>query len=191
MSYGGAEGFNAEGDTPSFIVAANNGFRAWRMPNIATGRLHSLCMSHEWHPGINRCNCGAPGPGSTWGYQMAGNAPCEHPTKNCSHGFYAYYAEDYYMDGAYNTGPRVNGLLEGFGHCVIGSKGFRAQFGIISAIVEPYTITDRWLEQHDLNADEAQALVRAGIEHAYPSVPIFPNVAAMLAVIPLKGRPAA
>lgn len=180
MAYYGAEGFNAEKDGPEYIITANNGFRAWRMQG--NGRLISLTMQHEWSPGKQVCNCPI-------GVSLTFH-PDPFPTKKCSHGFYAYYGENYYNREYYvSSSPIVNGIMEGWGRCVIGERGFRSQFGAITAFIEPFEISEAWLKGRDLGGVDPQDWVRANLEKNFPSVPIFPSVEQALAIIPLRGKP--
>ena len=176
MPYHGASGFNAEPDGPNFIITANNGFRAWRMLDVETGTLTSLIRQHVWTPGKQTCNCGSDEPPVSmwlWGHHVlpVTSTDCEYPTKDCSHGFYAYYDEAYYRDVINVREPIVNGLMEGWGRCVIGPKGFRSQYATISAFVEPFELPDEWLANSGYYEQEARDLIRAGLEKAYPTVP--------------------
>lgn len=86
----------------------------------------------------------------------------------CACGFYAY------MDGRndYKQRGRVAGVVEGYGTCTVGTRGFRAAKVRVAALIKPgpkFHADGRW-----------DRLVSN-----YPDVPVFANKAAALAEFPL------
>ena len=161
----GAQGFNGD-----IIVAQNHGFRAFRFTPSA--ELLSLVYDYPWTPGVNRSVCAI---GTAW------NKPgrqCPFPNKRCSHGFYAYYGEDYYPSHVDpSDGLAINGVINGYGRCVIGDKGYRSEYADIVALIRPH--------------GSPLAVSRAcfELERKFPTVPIFDSALELKAAIPLPGRP--
>lgn len=178
--YNGAAGFNG-----NIVIARNHGFRAFRFH--PEGRLSSLVFTQcSWQPGVNHAVH------EHRGFIKPGRKPsnCPFPNKGCSHGFYAYYGEDYFERGHYNNGTvRVDGVIDGFGRCVIGDKGYRSEYAVIIAFVKPYTIAGDYQRAVDLEDHDIDRLVTAYLEDAFPAVPIFDSIADLKALIPLDGRP--
>jgi len=93
-----------------------------------------------------------------------------HPAgvKDCVCGFYAYF------DGsnAYHTGHTVAAIIEGYGRCTIGTRGFRAEKArLVALIVKPKRASE---------PDIARML------RAYQGVPVYASKKAALAEHPLS-----
>lgn len=162
----GAAGFNGD-----IQVAQNHGFRAFRYNLDDT--LTSLVYDYEWVDGVNRAVCA-----TTPNWDKPARS-CPFPNKRCSHGFYAYYGEDYYPVSDEEDGVVVHGIIDGFGRCVIGDKGYRSEYATLVAFLRP--------QQNGSRVTAAD--VCAALERKYPTVPIFDNVLELKAAIPLPGRP--
>lgn len=179
-NFNGAAGFNG-----NIVVARNHGFRAFRYH--PEGRLSSLVFDKaNWTAGVNHAVH------LNRGFQSRPeqSSTCPFPHKGCSHGFYAYYDEDYFEPTMYNSGSvRIDGVIDGFGRCVIGDKGYRAEYAVIIAFVKPYTIACDFQRKINLEADEIERLVTKFLEEKFPAAPIFDSVDDLKAVIPLDGRP--
>lgn len=213
MAFSGAAGFNVSDDFPEWVVAENNGFRIWTVINPDEGRIASTNWACEWEPGINRAECLAgikyvdtkqcqedfhP---DHWKHtpECPRRDKCENPNSGCSCGFYAYYAEEYWSrTGApiWFAPPNsqakvfVCGIIEGFGRCVIGNKGFRSSQAVISAFAFP--VFQSWgtaLTEYRAAPEDVQQRVRDGLRSRFPNVPIFDSTEQMFKVIPLTGRP--
>src|SRR5690349_1900726 len=106
--FAGAQGFGASEDYPEWVVAANNGFRIWRVTDVDTGRLKSTNQEYYWEPGVNASRCmsspkwvdvkackEALHP-DEWAHtpDCPRHPECEYPTKDCSCGFYAFFAPE-------------------------------------------------------------------------------------------------
>lgn len=204
--FAGAHGFGASEDYPEWVVAANNGFRIWKVIDPDTGTLQSTNQSYNWTPGVNASRCMAsprwldrdackealhP---DTWAHTPAcpRHPECEYPTKDCSCGFYAYFAPEWWSGGYTQQHPVVCGIVEGFGRCVIGDKGFRASRVLVVAFALPVRFgVNAWgYGGSSVDASpEFQERVRAGLLARFPTVPVFDSPEAMLERIPLTGRP--
>jgi hypothetical protein len=87
-------------------------------------------------------------------------------TLDCTCGFYAYFDDGH---NPHHDSGNLLGIVEGFGVCTVGSRGFRSSKARLRALVD--TI---WSERK-------LDVVRAN----YPDVPIFPTLAAALSEFPL------
>lgn len=94
---------------------------------------------------------------------------CEHTVGGlgCSCGFYAYF------DGQndYKTGRNIAAVIEGYGVCTVGTRGFRAAKARLLALVEPKS--------------GVSPMVAGYIRRNYPDVPIFAKKRLALAEFPL------
>lgn len=187
---------------PEFIVACNNGFRSWELAYdhenltapFAPSDHHftSLVMKYEWTPGINRATCMA-SKSIVQSRTLKGEpALCEFPTKRCQCGFYAYYDVDSWSShpDMHSRFQRVHGVIEGFGHCVVGSKGFRAQSALITGLLIPDTlsISKHWLGRERSPEQGRDALVDI-LKAKFPTVPLYDRLDELLANSPLIGKP--
>lgn len=157
----------------------------WRDWDIDTdGRLKAITYSgsrSHWMPGENLAEChkwasksevGEQGDMSDSDYrQLKEEWKATHQMNDCEHGFYAYF------DGnsqQYSGGPRVRGIIEGYGEVVIGTKGFRAMKAKILALsIAPHD--GMWtLDEFFVSRLRAN----------YPNVPVFGSELAMRAEFP-------
>lgn len=185
-------GHNHEG-SPDFIVTANNGFRAWELrydkelpypsrPEDHT--FHSVVMNYEWQPGVNRAVCLS-------NYKRKHGLACAHPNKGCVCGFYAYYNLDAWGVTADHkvTYPKVHGVIEGYGRCVVGAKGFRAEKALIVGLLIPASsnISRSWLGDRD--PDEGRAIITDILRAKFPLVPLYDRSTDLFRNSPLMGKP--
>ena len=173
----GAYGFNGD-----ILIAQNHGFRAFRF-DADGDNLMSLVFDYEWQPGANRAVCA-----TSNGFNKPAR-DCPFPHKGCSHGFYAYYGEDYFDSYFTDDECIVNGVVNGYGRCVIGDKGYRSEYANLVALARPLRIGDDFRRQLRMTEHEAEAYVCAALERKFPTVPIFPSMAELRKAIPLPGRP--
>ena len=140
------------GQRPFYAGATLRGVRAFSVDTA--GQLYGLTYPTRWLPGENerRCYNYQPTDGSLVGCpcplcsSARGDAATErwsdtdHPVcLECSCGFYAITDSDNeYMCSYFGVvTPRVEGVVEGYGTVVVGSKGFRAEKARIVALVVP------------------------------------------------------
>jgi hypothetical protein len=109
---------------------------------------------------------------------------------NCGCGYYAYFNGD----NTYAQTDRVSAVVEGYGVCTVGDRGFRASKARLVALVLPDTeqkSRDRHARHYDSVYPElicrprAVAVNTVQIRRNYPDVPVYPTVAAALAEHPL------
>lgn len=131
------------------------GFRAWSIdtastapllgPNFTGGRrvsgrglLRSIYQTDfRWGPGKNISECGR----KTQPYAHS------QPVDDCMCGFWAYTnGSSHYVTVA---GPAAFGMIEGWGHIVIGPYGFRAQYARIVALCFPTNVPDDFYDEAD------------------------------------------
>jgi hypothetical protein len=190
----GADGFNNQPDGPKFTFEALTGMRAWRV--MSDGALVSpVYTGFSWKSGENEATHGD-GRWSSWSSFPADHDPC--PTHDCSAGFYAYHAEDYwYANDLSPTGytchhPWVSGLIAGWGRVVNGPKGFRAGKATVMALCLPIHRPTHWEELPQIRRwgtwDAWAEYATDRIKEAFPIVPVFDSVESMLARVPLQGR---
>lgn len=91
-----------------------------------------------------------------------------HTMADCACGFYGYYdgSNDYRQKG------RVNGIVEGYGEALIGTRGFRVAKARIVALAIPRSVSER-----------KAALVRRN----YGALPIFTSFKQMVSEFPPDG----
>jgi hypothetical protein len=87
-------------------------------------------------------------------------------TLDCTCGFYAYFDQGH---NPHHEPGNVLGIVEGFGVCTVGTRGFRSSKARIRALIEEPLLADYWSD----------------IRWNYPDVPTFPTLAAALAEFPL------
>lgn len=174
--FGGAYGFNG-----GIHIGQNHGFRAFRYD--LNDRLGSLVYDYEWQPGVNRAVCARDT------LFEKDPKPCPFPSKACSHGFYAYYGEDYFQPHWAKKVCILNGVIDGFGRCVIGDKGYRSEYATLVAFCKPFRVDTAYCEAMDMEPELIEQHVCRQLEQRFPQVPIFDSVAELRNVIPLPGRP--
>lgn len=112
---------------PFYAGAVLRGIRAFSADQA--GRLYGVTFTVPWLSGENIKRCLAP------------EGPCgvDAATTFCTCGFYAITenTNNEYMRGPYGRPPLVEGVIEGYGQVVVGSKGFRAEKARIVALVVP------------------------------------------------------
>lgn len=99
--------------------------------------------------------------------------PPEHVvgTVKCKCGFYAYFdgRNDYLASAPHE---RVGGLVEGYGVCTVGTRGFRASKARLIALIQP-------------EAELADPTRWDRVLHNYPDVPVYADKRAALEAHPL------
>lgn len=122
-------------------IGSVRGWRDWVLTTdgVLTPVTHR--SGGEWLPGENVATCqayvhkkqiGEQGDLSDAEYaEKRAHWKRTHTMDECEHGFYAYFDGSHQM---YSTGPRIRGVIEGFGEVLIGTKGFRASKAKILAV---------------------------------------------------------
>jgi hypothetical protein len=185
----GADGFNTPEGGPQFTFEALTGMRAWRVQ--PDGELVSPIYSrHIWRPGEN-----VAGHGDGGFAKVPAHTEC--PTRECSAGFYAYHAEDYWYANDHGKAsytsmqPWISGLIAGWGRVVNGPKGFRCGKATVMALCLPVHQPESWATLPQISTwgswDAWAEFVAGEIQRRFPIVPIFDSVESMLARIPLRG----
>jgi hypothetical protein len=145
-----------------FAAGSLMGSRAWiiRDSGVLTGVYHRM----PWQPYLNVAECDA-NPGIGAGVHELVGIDCE-----C--GFYAYHdgSNDYWQDRHGWTEYRIAGIIESWGRCVVGSRGFRCENAEIRALITPEGVDD---------------VVLAGIRNCYPGAQWFATTAEAEAAFPL------
>jgi hypothetical protein len=149
------------------------GLRAWRVTDGHMLRPSSVA-EYTWTPGENLAQCI---PGSRpvpEDHQLVGG--------NCMCGFYAYH------DGTntYAGTVTISGIMMGYGRCVHGTKGFRAEKARILAIVKPSApqrVSFGYSSKNDIPMLDFDLLASN-----YPAVPVFESVDAALDAFPLTPK---
>ncbi len=144
----------------SLVPGAARGERVWFLDR--DGWLRGVTYRQPWLPGENVAACWVTRGGGTAiraavdhyvgisggvGFPFDANqaptvidgyerTPCEGLEYKCSCGFYAYHqgVSNYGFTG----GPKVHGIIEGYGRVILGSKGFRAEKARIIALCLPH-----------------------------------------------------
>jgi hypothetical protein len=141
------------------------------------GRLTSYYRGIPFKPGVNEAECLASEYGSltSWSvmigtgqisvdpYKIAGIDPPEKPrlkphdvgAVGCTCGYYAYLHDEHDWD-QYTSG--IYGIIEGWGVCSVGDRGFRASRAQLVAIVKPKWVPNSWWDR---------------VVHNYPKVPVY------------------
>jgi hypothetical protein len=185
-----------------FAVGSLIGSRSFSV--TPDGWLTGYIRPQKWLPGVNEAECLHQGmacgfvgdAGAEHSHTMAcrGPRPCgkDVPNLACQCGFYAYF------DGSLNYGAEpttLSGIVEGFGHVLRGSRGFRCRKARVLALFIPPPVpavldvpvlqltTAVGAQGYRVRAylsavmEERVRLVRAN----YPGLAIFSDVHQMLA----------
>lgn len=176
-----------------YVVATNTGFRRWYVMDWDRP-LASLSWPYYWEgAGPHRSReVGF----SDWFATPSDTWPEMPPALNNPVGFYAYYN----VNGSVYTGDgtehkvRVDGVIEGYGRCVIGTKGFRAECALILAfsLAEASWRYDGQILKGSQTAAQVQDgkdKLREYLDRFYPTVPVFDSKVAMLEMFPLSRKP--
>lgn len=188
--------------SPDYVVACNNGYRAWELayddntlvePSLPEQhKVTSLVMPYEWQPGLNRSECMVNSQ-IVARRRLKGEPMCAYPNKKCTCGFYAYYDVDKWSGHPAWAAKyqRVEGIIEGFGRCVVGAKGFRAQSAVIVGLLVPdeSEVSHAWLGNRD--SEEGRALIVDILRAKFPLVPLYDRLNDLLMNTPLMGKPQA
>lgn len=117
------------GNEPDFAVGTVRGIRKWNVLNNGTLRAVSYVTTSSggtWQDGQNTAVCFMEKMSNKLGVR---HGPVASP--RCTCGFYAYY------DGTIYAPGRITGIIEGYGHVTVGTKGFRCEKAIIRALYLP------------------------------------------------------
>jgi hypothetical protein len=168
--------------------------------NPTTVLLKSVYREYYWSPGVNVARCTPLGRDSKAGPPLIRREECKEQHKHggdwpfvsgdlrchrehligidpeCECGFYAYTAT---TDNPYLRSDRslhVQGIIQGWGRTIIGTKGFRCTMARIAALVLPLYIHD---ELSSAQRDKAER-VEDALRRQYTTIPIYPTLDAML-----------
>jgi hypothetical protein len=97
----------------------------------------------------------------------------------CFCGFYSYHTVEHAQAYYYGPDASIMGVIEGYGHVTIGSKGMRTSKARIVGLVVPRTF---WRGKVK---DERHELVLKN----YPDAATFQNLNAMASAFKINGRP--
>lgn len=95
---------------------------------------------------------------------------------DCSCGFYAYFDGNDYLDGDMidDSDPAVGAIIEGWGTCTVGTRGFRASKAKVLALIDP-------------DGDTARTLIAfEKVRRAYPDLRVFANEREAIQAFPLS-----
>lgn len=146
--------------------------------------LQSIFFPYTWQPGLNESfHAGRVVSGTA----LADESKCVgYISNDCQCGFYAFF--DLSAEGAlYHSPYYVEGVVQGYGKTLMGSKGFRSQFMRVLALCPPITIGAADVpyqrgsnSQHDKVVD-----MLPSIAERY-NVPLFDTREAMLSEYPIS-----
>ena len=168
---------NEFGSRP-FVAGAIVGTRSWMIQN---GSLTGVrYRSQDWTDGTNEAECHKSGGGYTvsglahsmtrgGGFIPSWVPPHEPCLLDCRCGFYAYF------DGSvdYAGEADVSGVIEGFGSCVVGDRGFRAARARVIALVVPeLTTLQAMCEWSDVRAQFPRVPTYATLSQAVANHPL-------------------
>ncbi|MDE2470804.1 MAG: hypothetical protein KGL35_19175 [Bradyrhizobium sp.] len=173
-------------------VGEQYGVRGW---SVRGGKLAAACNHRAtWEPGINVAKCRVDEYGSGWqpyytGHHVMGGwlytgfdhwnlekKPPAHddaPREDCTCGFYAYSNPRRAVMGS------VKGVVRITGRTLVGTKGWRFEYGEIVALLNP----------HAGKGEGSWSVTRASylesLRANYPTVPIFKTDEEMFEAFPL------
>lgn len=163
-----------------FAIGTLTGIRCWKV-NRAVELLLPVSMvlnaqpdQTAWRPGTNNANC------YREFVQPAWERPNDHRFMgvDCTCGFYAYYEECH----QYRNNSTIEGVIEGFGRCVVGTRGFRCERAVIRALVRPEPAAMAMIFEHSSCDEKEEKLMRIASKY---NVPIFDTCEEMLKHFPL------
>lgn len=167
-----------------FVAGTLTGLRAFLV--TPSGGLTGVMHRDLWTPAVNIAQCHAPRmmfpPQLIAAVSKSQKAPEPYVHTyvglDCTCGFYAYFdgSNDYLHQRAWHLGAHVAGIVEGWGKCVVGTRGFRCEKVRLRALILPAGHGE---------PDLATLLER--VRDSYPSVPWFESQPAALAEFPLTG----
>lgn len=152
-----------------FSVMPLVGLRAWR-PFTHVGAAIQLCSENRpyvWHAGENIAECMPVH--AHWGpVANVDHHDAPAPFMACQCGFFAYY------DGTnnYRGESKISGLIAGYGRCIVGERGFRAEKARIVAFIQP-------------KISQTAELLHRHILPVFPDVPVYDSEALALDAHPL------
>lgn len=170
-----------------FAVGRVRGLRAFGVAE--DGTLTGAIYQQRWHAGVNQAVCyddARPSDTSLVEHiRPEGPGDNGHMGRHPWCGFHAYWEREH---NGYHREYRVDGIVDGFGEVVIGSRGFRAEKARIVALAL-YDVAS------DMNAHDLAIYHRLGrfpiddsiveqVARHYPSVPVFPSLDRMLDEFP-------
>jgi len=123
--------------TQEFVAGSALGYRRFYVDRY--GRLRGIAYQEIWTPDENTAVCGVVG------RMPSKNRVAEH-MPSCTCGFYSYHsgrAKGYvkprltFDSGTGRASIEVGGIVENYGHTIVGDKGFRSQYARIVALYLP------------------------------------------------------
>jgi len=147
------------------------GYRQWQ---VQPDGLYACNFPVRWEAGVNTAtHQGAKtydyGDGRRRLHKVEVPDDQAAPVKGCSCGFYALHGTDLYR----GHGPRyVSGSIKAYGHVILGTTGFRAQYVEIESLWIPDALEGR------------HTLALSVIRDHYPDVPVFDTWADLMQAFP-------
>ena len=156
--------------------------------------LTSLFHSHFWSSDTNTAicmmqprlkqSCGG-NHGGTLGHVEACYVELRCPglvSQDCDCGFWAYTngQNDYHSNrwGGIGREAHIRGIIEGFGKCVVGPRGFRCEKARLRALILPLApnVTNDKVKAMSKSAVEARMdWLTKRVRSFYPNIPVFLN----------------
>ena len=202
-------------DTP-LVPGMLTGFRTWKVERqhsvpghagAGEGTLCSVSYTATWRPGVNHAKCLAPSGlrrvicddethvrPSDHESRCYTNGPCAGLDPRCGCGFWAYTSEssEWFRDNPYSITcaqpPRAYGIIDGFGRCVVGPRGFRASSAMVRALVLPVSRQDRYHFPPPVGSADPTEEISECLRERYSTARIYDSVNAMRAANPLSHR---
>lgn len=164
--------------------------------------LSSLFHTYYWDAGVNVATCqmrpqlskrcGGVTAEHTHGPECYFTAGCPGLiSKDCDCGFWAYTnGENHFHTYPRSIGKpagswggvarigQIAGIIEGFGKCVIGPRGFRCEKARIRALILPISVNPRYSTDPEdqmpvVDVKQIEARLAERLLAAYPDVPVF------------------
>jgi len=182
-----------------FAAGALTGIRAWQVQGTVNKPLEGLFHHQEWGPGVNVSFCDNKPALKNACWKDHEEDPrahvddcyfdnrCGGVEMKCGCGFWAYTngRNDYYRGMIGQGGiAHVSGIIQGFGKCVVGPKGFRAEKAIIKCLILPARMHTRMVSDQTMET-VLQRQLRRSMDLLYPGIPIFSDEEIAMAEYPL------
>lgn len=166
---------NPEFTQRTFAIGTITGIRCWKIDRKAEALVPvSTMIPYTWCAGVNNAWC------HRNRIQLHWEEPADHRLMGlgCTCGFYAYYCEAH----TYRNNASIEGVIEGFGRCVVGSRGFRCERAIVRALVHPEPDAMNMLFSGTSKDEREEVLWRIAQRYG---VPLFDTSTDMLKHFPL------
>lgn len=129
-----------------FAEGTLRGIRAFSV--TSTGGLTGVVHKQAWSAEVNVAQCMKP---KVSFFVPSNGVEREHElvSLGCACGMYAYFdgSNDYIHDRWHTHNSAIAGVIEGWGKCVVGTRGFRCEKAIIKALVVPMGHTSEHLAE--------------------------------------------